>query len=132
MIRMKYCGTAAKAGGNREYKDQPEIREVSCLLTKIKTNSLILIGIMMVCGFWALASLVAGETGMATNEDTGTMGLRIKSDRILFLGNSITRHPPLEKIAWSNDWGMAASAEEKDYVHLADALLIAMKNTRSQ
>lgn len=35
--------------------------------------------------------------------------------RILFAGNSITRHRPLRM--HQGDWGMAASAESKDYVH---------------
>lgn len=38
--------------------------------------------------------------------------------RILFFGNSITLHGPNASIGWNNNWGMAASAQEKDYVHL--------------
>jgi hypothetical protein len=38
--------------------------------------------------------------------------------KVLFLGNSITKHGPNATIDWSGNWGMAASAEDKDYVHL--------------
>jgi hypothetical protein len=38
--------------------------------------------------------------------------------RVLFLGDSITLHPPKESIQWTNQHGMAASAPERDYVHL--------------
>ena len=37
--------------------------------------------------------------------------------RILVVGNSITRHGPNKEIGWERDWGMAASAPEKDFVH---------------
>jgi hypothetical protein len=45
--------------------------------------------------------------------------------RILFVGNSITKHQPKPSIGWERDCGMAASCEERDYVHL---LLAKMQN----
>ena len=41
-----------------------------------------------------------------------------KGPRVLFVGNSITLHGPSPKIGWTNNWGMAATARDKDYVHL--------------
>lgn len=41
--------------------------------------------------------------------------------RVLFLGNSITLHGPKADIGWTGNWGMAASSEDKDYVHLVHA-----------
>lgn len=43
--------------------------------------------------------------------------------RILFLGNSITLHGPNTDIGWPGNWGMAASSEDKDYVHLVTSAL---------
>ena len=42
---------------------------------------------------------------------------------VLFIGNSITRHEPKSEIGWENDWGMAASKKENDYVHVTVKLL---------
>ena len=38
--------------------------------------------------------------------------------RILFAGNSITKHSPRPAMGWENDCGMAASDAEHDYVHI--------------
>jgi len=38
--------------------------------------------------------------------------------KVLFAGNSITKHMPRPEIGWYKDCGMAASSAEKDYVHL--------------
>ena len=43
--------------------------------------------------------------------------------KVLFLGNSITKHGPKADIGWSGNWGMAASAEANDYVHLVTKAL---------
>jgi lysophospholipase L1-like esterase len=48
-----------------------------------------------------------------------------KFQKALFLGNSITLHGPAPKIGWTSNWGMAASALQKDYVHLTTAGLAA-------
>lgn len=38
--------------------------------------------------------------------------------RVLYVGNSITKHAPRPETGWYNDCGMAASTPDKDYVHL--------------
>ncbi len=41
----------------------------------------------------------------------------MKANKILFLGNSVTLHPPKPAVQWEYNWGMAASSQDMDFVH---------------
>jgi len=41
-----------------------------------------------------------------------------KIQRIVILGNSIVQQPAAPATGWRNNWGMAATTQEKDFVHL--------------
>lgn len=45
--------------------------------------------------------------------------------KVLFLGKSITLHGPAPKIGWEGNWGMAASTQEKDFVHVLSTKIAA-------
>lgn len=48
--------------------------------------------------------------------------------KLIVIGDSITNHGPVEKLGWSGQWGMAASSQDKDYVHLFLARLTKAQN----
>ena len=69
------------------------------------------------------------NTVKAENQLNGFSNITFENEcgtgkRIMFVGNSITRHGVKPDIGWFNDWGMAASAKEKDYVHLTKAQVL--------
>ncbi|MBO5270321.1 MAG: hypothetical protein J6B77_06020 [Clostridia bacterium] len=48
-----------------------------------------------------------------------------KGIRVMFVGNSITLHGFRPEVGWYHEWGMAASARERDYVHLLEDAILA-------
>lgn len=76
-----------------------------------------------------LACVLLSAAGQTRAQDAGATATFRK---VLFLGNSITRHGPAPAIGWTGNWGMAASAEEKDFVHLVTSSLSKAAGTAPQ
>ncbi len=73
----------------------------------------------------ALAVLSACLPLLAGADDTAPPACK----KLIVVGDSITKHlPAAEKLGWYGYWGMAASSEDKDYVHLIHARMTAAQN----
>lgn len=79
-----------------------------------------------------LALLAAGGPAPAAEPPKDLRVGKLPVNRVLFLGNSITLHGPAPAIGWTGNWGMAASAADKDYVHLVTDRLEKLANGRPQ
>lgn len=85
--------------------------------------------VLLVCDPGGASNALAQSAPHApqSNARDGTSSSARAFHKILILGNSITRHGPSQAIGWSGDWGMAASAQEKDFVHLVTGSLCAVE-----
>lgn len=76
--------------------------------------------------------LKRGLAGRIAPQESGAPCRTRTFRRVMFCGNSLTRHGPNANIGWTNDWGMAASVPERDYVHLLVRALEARSGVRPE
>lgn len=65
-----------------------------------------------------IAMHVDSKDQLKASEYVSVSGHNKADLKVMFVGNSITLHGIRPEVGWYNLWGMAASEESKDYVHL--------------
>ena len=93
---------------------------------KYEMKQLVKVGVWTLVGLMAVGGVAAEATGAKADYDSPVFNRKPGSEtsardgayRLLVLGNSTALHGVAPQIGWTNRWGMAASAKEKDFVHL--------------
>ncbi len=89
----------------------PEVKEDGSLVLKAKINGKIKVtGYINYNGETYEESCEINITGQKTR-------FAQRKIKLLAYGNSILKHGPSESLGWTGNHGMAASSEEKDYIH---------------
>lgn len=113
-MRKKVAGRALAFSRGLWY-DSSQLKQIKDFRMKIFLRFLV---VLVSLSAWASTDAEKQGSGMMNAVTPSTAEGASGGVRVVFLGNSITLHAPLRKIGWTNSWGMAASAREKDYVHL--------------
>lgn len=82
---------------------------------------------LMAKAMMSLVGVLAFSVGMV-DKNAHAVDIGTVYRKVLFVGDSITSHGPAAHLGWSGNWGMAASSEDKDYVHLFLARLVQSQN----
>ena len=81
----------------------------------------------------SLFSLVVQYAVQAAEAPTTKLKIgNLPVSKVLFLGNSITLHAPAPGIGWTGNWGMAASAQDKDFVHILTSEIAKVAGSRPE
>lgn len=62
--------------------------------------------------------ILMGLLACSQNENVNQNKVLLEIKTVVILGNSIVKHSPKVDIGWTGNWGMAASKEDSDFVHL--------------